>query len=139
MTNNALQQRAAQQIAGDRQLIHPSGVPEGLDPESFIRMNHWWLAEVDVKSVRPCGFPASKAILSTGRSRHFEPRSSLVHSLGFPTRTVTQSNARTSAVLIDEFDAGSFQSAANCQIVSRCHGGVAFGEFSTADCAQAYG
>jgi hypothetical protein len=32
------------------------------------------------------------------------------------------------AIAIDELDAGSFQSTANGQIISCCHGGMTFGE-----------
>jgi hypothetical protein len=44
-----------------------------------------------------------------------------------------QAHPGPTAILIDEFDAGRFESAANGQVVGRRHGGLGFGEFGPAD------
>jgi hypothetical protein len=50
-----------------------------------------------------------------------------------------QAHSGPTAIPIDEFDAGSFKSAANSQVVNCGHRGVTFGEFSTPNRAQANG
>jgi hypothetical protein len=49
-----------------------------------------------------------------------------------------QAHPGPTAIPIDEFDAGSFQSTANGQVVGNRHRCLAFSELSAADRAQAY-
>ena len=79
MADGALQQRATQHLAGDRQFAEELlDALEGLDLESFIRMNQTTVAYVNSKSVRPCSFPHPSAILRAmpTSTRHFAPESS---------------------------------------------------------------
>jgi hypothetical protein len=52
---------------------------------------------------------------------------------------MSQSHPRTTAILIDEFDASHFERAADGEIVGGRHGGVTLGELRTPNSSQADG
>jgi hypothetical protein len=50
-----------------------------------------------------------------------------------------KADAGTSPVLVDEFDAGGFQSAANCQVIWQSHPCPTFLQLSSSNRCDAYG
>ena len=53
--------------------------------------------------------------------------------LGLLTMTFAQAHSGTAAILVDEFHTGSFQGAANCEVVRGSHRRLVVGQFGAAD------
>src|SRR5258708_11218603 len=72
MSDGALQQRATQQFAGDRQLADKLlARSKGSISNPFTRMNQTAVAPVNFKSVRPCSFPCPERFSRNHRALHF--------------------------------------------------------------------
>ena len=70
VSDRPLQQRAAQQLAADRQFARPaSGARAGSAHESSTRMNQTVRPDVNFNSVRPCSFPTVSRFCAKAQAR----------------------------------------------------------------------
>jgi hypothetical protein len=80
-----------------------------------------------VKCVKPASFP------KFSRYGFFEAALRGHRWLGLLTVTFAQAHSGTAPILVDEFHTGSFQGAADCEVVRCSHRRLVVGQFGAAD------